>query len=322
MSAYVIEPKKESSTHLTACGGRDLAAFLDTLAASRIEYRWRVSRGFVKGSLMRSIALTNQKGGVGKTTSGANLGACLAMLGRRVLLVDIDPQANLSVHFGVDIYTDVRSVYDLMIGEARVDEVVQRTQVEQLDLIPSNINLAGAEIELVGIVGRETILKEALQPGMSQYDYVFMDCPPSLGLLTLNALTTAKEVFIPLQTEFFALQGMSKLMATIRLVRRRINPELSVTGIIACMYDGRTRLAHEVKANIQEFFPDKLFASVIHKNVKLAESPSHGKPITMYDRSSRGYKDYLALAREVIAQEERMRQGAASRPMNGPLEND
>jgi len=261
---------------------------------------------------VRSIALTNQKGGVGKTTSAANLGACLAALERRVLLVDTDPQANLSVHFGVDVYTEKKSVYTMMIGEARADEVILRTQVKQLDLIPSNINLAGAEIELVGVVGRETILKEALQPVMGQYDYVLIDCPPSLGLLTLNALTTVNEVFIPLQTEFFALQGMSKLMETIRLIRRRINPQLQVTGIIACMYDGRTRLAREVRANIQEFFPDRLFQSVIHKNVKLAESPSHGKPISVYDRSSRGYKDYKGLAREVIVQEERMRKESAA----------
>ena len=227
---------------------------------------------------MRSIALTNQKGGVGKTTSAANLGACLAALGKRVLLIDADPQANLSVHFGIDIFTEEKSLYNLMIGEARADEVIRRTPVKQLDMIPSNINLAGAEIELVGVVGRETILKEALQSVVNSYDYVMIDCPPSLGLLTLNAMTSVKEVFIPLQTEFFALQGMSKLMETVGLVRRRLNPELQVTGIIACMYDGRTRLAQEVKANILEFFPDKLFKTNIRKNVKLAEAPSHASP--------------------------------------------
>ena len=258
---------------------------------------------------MRSIALTNQKGGVGKTTCSANLGACLAQLGSRVLLIDIDPQANLSVHFGVDVYTDRKSVYDMMIGEAPAGEIILRTEIKQLDLMPSHINLAGAEIELVGVVGRETILKEAVQPLMGQYDYVIIDCPPSLGLLTLNALTTVKEVFIPLQAEFFALHGMSKLMQTIRLVRRRLNPELHVTGIVVCMYDSRTRLSKEVKANIQEFFPEKLFKSLIRKNVKLAESPSHGKPINIYDRKSRGYKDYVALAKEVLAQEEALQKG-------------
>jgi chromosome partitioning protein len=256
---------------------------------------------------MRSIALTNQKGGVGKTTSTANLGACLAHEGKRVLLIDIDPQANLSVHFGIDIYTEEESLYTLLIGESEVQNVIRRTSIDNLDIIPSNINLAGAEIELVGVVGRETILKEALHSVINSYDYILIDCPPSLGLLTLNSLTTVNEVFIPLQTEFFALQGMSKLMETIQLVRRRLNPDLSVTGIIACMYDGRTRLSREVKSNIMEFFPDKLFKSVIHKNVKLAESPSHGVPISIYDRSSRGHKDYRALAREVLEQEERMR---------------
>jgi chromosome partitioning protein len=260
---------------------------------------------------MRSIALTNQKGGVGKTTSAANLGACLAQLDRKVLLLDIDPQANLSIHFGVDVYRDCKSIYDVLIGEARAEEVVQHTQIGKLDLIASNIDLAGAEIELVGVVGRETILKEALQPVMGGYDYVLVDCPPSLGLLTLNALTTVKEVFIPLQTEFFALQGMTKLMETIRIVRSRLNPELQVTGIIACMYDGRTKLSQEVRANIEEYFPDKMFKAVIHKNVKLAESPSHGKPISAYDRNSRGCKDYAALAREVAAQEDGLRAAPA-----------
>jgi len=264
---------------------------------------------------MRSIALINQKGGVGKTTTAANLGACLAELGQRTLLVDIDPQANLSVHFGVDVYTENTSVYDMMIGEARADEVVRRTKVENLDLLPSHINLAGAEIELVGVVGRETILKEAVQPLMNQYDYVIVDCPPSLGLLTLNALTTVREVTIPLQAEFFALQGMSKLLETIRLVRRRLNPQLAVTGIVICMYDSRTRLSQEVKANIQEFFPDKLYHTLIRKNVKLAESPSHGKPISVYDRRSRGCRDYTALAREVLAQEETMKRGGPAHPV-------
>ncbi len=259
---------------------------------------------------MRSIALTNQKGGVGKTTSVANLGACLALLERKVLMIDVDPQANLSIHYGVDIYGDRKSLYDLMIGEAKVEEILCRTNFENLDLIPSNINLAGAEIEMVGVVGRETILKEALDHIMERYDYVLVDCPPSLGLLTLNALTTVREVVIPVQTEFFALQGMSKLIDTIRLVRRRLNPDLQVTGIVACMYDGRTRLAQEVRANIEQYFPDKLYKSMIRKNIKLAESPSHGKPISSYDRNSLGCKDYMALAREVIAQEAVLRRAA------------
>ncbi len=225
------------------------------------------------------------------------------MMGRKVLLVDIDPQANLSIHFGMDVFDDRNSMYDMMIGERKAEEILHPSRVKNLDLLPSNINLAGAEIELVGVVGRETILKEALQPLADRYDYVLVDCPPSLGLLTLNGLTTVREVFIPLQTEFFALQGMSKLIETIRLVRRRLNPELQVTGIIACMYDGRTRLSKEVLSNIEEYFPERLFKSRIRKNVKLAESPGHGKPISAYARGSRGFKDYMALAREVMEQE-------------------
>jgi chromosome partitioning protein len=266
---------------------------------------------------MRSIALTNQKGGVGKTTSAVNLGACLAMLDRKVLLIDIDPQANLSIHYGVDVFEDGKSVYDMMIGEAKAEEILRPAKLNSLDILPSNINLAGAEIELVGVVGRETILKEAVEPLMEGYDYVLVDCPPSLGLLTLNALTTVREVFIPLQTEFFALQGMSKLIETIRLVRRRLNPDLQVTGIIACMFDGRTRLAQEVISNIEEYFPDRLFKSRIRKNVKLAESPSHGKPISSYAKGSRGFRDYMSLAREVVEQEERMRAAVAPNSVEG-----
>ena len=255
---------------------------------------------------MRSIALTNQKGGVGKTTSTANLGAALAALGRKVLMVDVDPQANLSAHFGVNTFEAQASVYYLLIGQARFEDVVIQTAAPGLQLIPSNINLAGAEIELVSMVGRETILKAALVPAAGKYDYLLIDCPPSLGLLTLNALTSVNEVFVPLQTEFFALQGMSKLLETVEMVRRRLNHQLRVAGIIACMFDGRTRLSREVLENIREYFKEKVFRTVIRKNVKLAESPSHGRPITEYAPRSRGTKDYVALAKEVIAQEKEM----------------
>ncbi len=252
---------------------------------------------------MRAIALANQKGGVGKTTSAASLGACLALRGRKVLLVDIDPQANLSVHLGVNIHEDRPSIYGLMIGQATVQQVIRNTTVAGLDIIPSDIDLAGAEIELVGVVGRETVLKEALSSVCDGYDYLFIDCPPSLGLLTLNALTTVRELFIPLQAEFFALYGMSKLLETVDIVKRRLNPELEITGIIACMFDNRLNLAREVLENIRQYFGDKVFKTLIRKNVRLAESPSYGKVIFEYDGSSSGAHDYQALAEEVMSQE-------------------
>jgi chromosome partitioning protein len=252
---------------------------------------------------MRSISLINQKGGVGKTTSTANLGASLAMLGKRVLLVDVDPQANLSVHFGINIHDIEKSVYHLIMSEAPFEEVVQKTELPGLDIVPSQIALSGAEIQLVGMVGRETILRDALAPADGHFDYMLIDCPPSLGLLTLNALTTVKEVIIPLQTEFFALEGMSHLLKTVELVKKRINHELQITGIIACMYDARTSLAKAVHEKIREYFGNKVFKTVIRKNIRLAESPSHGQPITLYDPEAMGASDYLSLAKEVIAQE-------------------
>ena len=252
---------------------------------------------------MRRIALINQKGGVGKTTSTANLGACLATLGRRTIMLDIDPQANLTIHFGISPYELEGSIYDLLMGECTLDDVAIQTDLEGLVLVPANIDLAGAEIELVGMIGREIILKEKLEDLDEQYDYMLVDCPPSLGLLTLNALTTVTEIFIPLQVEFFALQGMSQLLKTLERVKKRLNHELEITGIIPCMYDSRTRLSREVLDNIRQYFAAKVFNTIVRKNVKLAESPSHGEPIIRYEPSASGATDYMALAREVIAQE-------------------
>jgi len=253
---------------------------------------------------MRSIALLNQKGGVGKTTTTANLGACLAMLGKKVLVIDMDPQANLSVHLGVDIHKLKYSVYNILTGDCKPDDVILNTKIQGLDIIPANIDLSGAEIELVGVVGRETVLKEYLGGILDRYDYVLIDCPPSLGLLTLNVLTLVHEVFIPLQTEFFALQGVSKLLDTHEVVRKRLNKNLEITGIIFCMYTSRTRLCKEVIEKVKEHFAkDQVFDTVIRKNVKLSESPSHGKPIISYAPSSHGSEDYMSLAKEVVQQE-------------------
>ena len=262
---------------------------------------------------MRAIAIINQKGGVSKTTSAANLGACLAGLDRKVLMIDIDPQANLSVHFGINIHEMEKSIYNLLMGEAEFEDVVCKTEVENLELIPSQIALSGAEIQLVGMVGRETILKDSVTPFVDSYDYLMIDCPPSLGLLTLNALTLVTEIFIPLQTEFFALEGMSHLLNTVELVKKRINHELEITGIIPCMYDPRTKLSQAVLDKIKHYFEDRVFNTAIHKNVRLAESPSYGKPISIYDPEAQGTKDYMKLAKEVIAQEKRLSAAASAK---------
>ena len=264
---------------------------------------------------MRSIAFINQKGGVGKTTSTANVGAALALLGKKVLLIDLDPQANLSIHFGVDIHSGGLSIYEIINGTHKPDEVVRKTEISGLDLIPSNIDLSSAEIELVNTVGRETVIKFNLENMLYKYDYVLIDCPPSLGLLTLNALTIVREIIIPLQTEYFALQGVSKLFQTFELIKKRLNEELEITGIIPCMYDSRTNLGHEVLDKIKEYFEDKVFKTAIRKNVKLSESPSHGMSIMTYAPDSNGAKDYAALTKEIIDQEpkifkEEMRQTA------------
>ncbi len=255
---------------------------------------------------MRSIAFMNQKGGVGKTTSTANIGACLASLGKKVLLIDIDPQANLSIHLGIDIHKLEYSIYHVINGKKDVLEVLKKTSISGLTLLPSSLDLASAEIELVNTVGRETIVRFYLEKLIQKYDYVLIDCPPSMGMLTLNALTTVEEIFIPLQTEYFALQGVSKLLQTFEIVKKRLNDSLEITGIIPCMYDSRTKLSSAVLEKVKEYFEDKVFKTVIRKNVKLSESPSHGMPVTTYAPDSNGAKDYQALTEEIIAQEEKM----------------
>ena len=251
---------------------------------------------------MRSIALMNQKGGVGKTTCAVNLGAALAREGKRVLLLDLDPQANLSLHLNVDVHSLERSTYTVLCGQSGLRESIIADIRERIWLLPSNIDLSGAEVELVGAVGRETILRDRLRPFIAEeaFDYVFVDCPPSLGLLSLNALTSVEEVLIPLQTEYFALQGMSRLMEVVDLIRDRLNPSLSVSGIIATMYDPRTNLSREVVEEIRKFFGSKVYQSIVRTNVRLAEAPSHGKTIFEYAPDSRGAEDFKALAREVL----------------------
>jgi chromosome partitioning protein len=261
---------------------------------------------------MRRIALINQKGGVGKTTTTVNLGAALALEGRRVALVDLDPQSNLTLHLDVQLAQGEPSIYTVLLGNGTFAQSLRDTRTTGLRLVASSIDLSGAELELANAFGREMLLRDALdtwerehreQHGEAPADYVLLDCPPSLGLLSVNGLVAACEAVIAVQTEFFAMQGMTKLVEVVQLLRRRLNPKLEITGILPSLYDNRTRLAREVLAELRAYFPGKVFQRPIGKNVKLAESPSYGKTIFEYAPESSGASDYLELAREVIAQE-------------------
>jgi len=247
--------------------------------------------------MTKIISIANQKGGVGKTTTAINLAASLALSGKKVLLVDVDPQGNASSGLGVE--EDARGVYELLLGEANVKEVTCSTEIETLKIIPSRVDLTGAEIELVARESREKILKRALTP-IDEYEFVVIDCPPSLGLLTLNALAVSNSVLIPMQCEYYALQGLSHLLKTLKLVKKSINPDLKVEGILLTMFDGRTLLAAQVKDQVEKYFRDFLLKSVIPRNVRLSEAPSHGKPIMLYAGRSRGADSYVELAKEII----------------------
>ena len=255
-------------------------------------------------SIMKIRAVINQKGGVGKTTTSCNLGAALAERGDNVLVIDLDPQGNLSMHVGVDIFEVEKNVYDVLTGSATIEDVIVPTSQERLFCVPSNIDLSSAEVEMVSAVGRETILKDALltyeRSSGRRFDWVIIDCPPSLGLLCINALAAADEILIPMQAEFFALQGMSKLLEVVEIVRRRINSRLRIGGIVACRLDTRTNLTHEVLADIGRHFPELLFETSIRQNIKLAEAPSFGQTIFGYAPDSKGAEDYRALATEFL----------------------
>lgn len=261
---------------------------------------------------MRRIAVINQKGGVGKTTTTVNLSAALAANGHRACVLDLDPQAHATTHLGVEPDGTTPSIYDVLVGHKKIADV-RRNVGEGLSLLPSDINLAAAEVELAGVVGREVILREALEADSEQYDYLIMDCGPSLGVLTLNALAAADEVFIPLQPHFFALHGLSKLLETTALVSKRINPGLKVTGIVVCLYDAATKLAQEVVGDLKSFLDKsrganvpwadaKVFDTRIRRNIKLAECPSFGRSIFGYAPNCPGAVDYAALANEVVGQ--------------------
>jgi chromosome partitioning protein len=250
---------------------------------------------------MRAIALVNQKGGVGKTTTAVNLGASLAILGHKVLVIDIDPQGNTTSGLGVDKRAIAVDIYAVLLADADVTGAILPSGVPNLDLIPATLALAGAEIELVSAISRETRLRRALVPIAGRYDYVLIDCPPSLGLLTLNALTAASEVVIPVQAEYYALEGLSQLTTIVGRIREALNPELKITGVLVTMFDGRTRLAADVLDEVHAFFPSQVFKTQIPRNIRLSEAPSYGKPAALLDVKSRGAQAYLALAREVAA---------------------
>ena len=252
------------------------------------------------------ISIANQKSGVGKTTTAINLAASLAAVEHPTLVIDIDPQSNTTSGLGIDTKTVTNSVYEIMIGSTDIEETIRQTELDFLDLVPSHINLVGAEIEMIDREERERILKKAIESVRDKYDFVIIDCPPSLGLLTINALTASDSIVIPVQCEYFALEGLGQLLNTIKIVRQHLNPELDIEGVLLTMYDTRTRLSNQVAEEVKRYFDERVFKAVIARNIRLAEAPSFGKPALLYDSTSVGAKNYLALAREIIKKNKKL----------------
>lgn len=250
--------------------------------------------------MAKVIAIANQKGGVGKTTTAVNLSSCLATKGKKVVIIDVDPQGNTTSGLGIDKHNIQKSIYEVLINDEKIENTLLKTPVENLMICPSNIQLVGAEVELVSVISRETRMKAAIDEIKNKYDFILIDCPPSLGLLTLNALTASDKILVPIQCEYYALEGLSQLMNTVKLVQRHLNPTLDVEGVVLTMFDARTNLSIQVVEDVKKYFRNKVYRTVIPRNVRLSEAPSFGLPIILYDPKSKGAECYMDLAQEVI----------------------